>query len=109
MKLTLQQKIECQYIRDRLIDFRDNMPLQVVKFHGDELQRYKTNLEQTFSDTDVKREKIDILVNLLNIVSLLSEIFVGKHNLCDDYGRYTEMGLQLDPCNSYLNFWNGIF
>ena len=84
--LTVQQKLQCDFISCRVNNFHligasNQINGFTVRFTGDlleELNDYKICLEQWFSDTDITKEKVHILQNLLRIEELLND---GKSDL----------------------------
>ena len=55
-------------------------------------------MENMFSDTDRKNEKIDILIGLLKVGKLLlSAPSYRPLNAVNDYGRHSEMALKIAP------------
>ena len=79
-----------------------------MKLHEPEMNTFKIKLENMFSDTDSKYEKIEIIQELLNIATyLLSSEFNWSLVVIDDYGRHTEMALKIAPKDSEFLFRNG--
>ena len=72
-----------------------NLPfsLRLVQKYHRELIEFKIRLEELCDETDAMEEKLVILQGLTFIEHLLTRA------LSDDYGRYVEMALHIDPEN----------
>ena len=62
----------------------------VEKYHR-ELIEFKIRLEELCDETDEKDEKFYVLENLLLVENFLTRA------ISDDYGRYTQIALHIDP------------
>ena len=71
-----------------------------MKVHEVEMNTFKIKLENMFSNTDCKKEKIYIIQELLNIGTYLLTSKFKSLNAIDDYGRHTEMALKIAPKNA---------
>ena len=108
LSLSLPQKVTCDIIRGRVSHFMDiatanHINDMTMRFAGDwleELNDHKIYLEELFSDTDIKNEKVQILQGLLRIEQLIT----GGNS--EDYGSYTKMALQMKPEDAHFNFRN---
>ena len=81
-----------------------------MKLHELEMNTFKIKLENMFSNTDNKKEKIDIMQELLKIGTyLLSSYFKKPLNAIDDYKRHTKMALKIAPKNSQFLLRNEIY
>ena len=108
MRLTNNQMVELNTIEFRVMTLHSaaivNPPtsfILVQSNHGDELQDYKIKLENMFSATDLKNEKVDILTALIDIEQLISDAE------SDDFERYNNMGLKIAPNAAKFYFGNG--
>ena len=108
LSLSLRQKVQCEIIRGRVNFFMNirqanHINDMTMRFAGDwleELNNHKIYLEELFSDTDIKSEKVQILQGLLRIEQLISR------GSSEDYGCYTKMALQMKPEDAHFNFRN---
>ena len=108
LSLSLRQKVQCEIIRGRVNFFMNYRAVNhindmTMRFVGDwleELNNHKIYLEELFSDTDIKSEKVQILQGLLRIEQLISR------GSSEDYGCYTKMALQMKPEDAHFNFRN---
>ena len=108
LSLSLPQKVTCDIIRGRIKHFMNiaaanHINNMTMRFAGDlleELNYHKIYLEELFSDTDIKNEKIKLLQDLLRIEQLISS------GSSEDYGCYTKMALQMKPEDGHFNFRN---
>ena len=101
MRLTSQMRDEVSLIRRRMAEITEKANakfstkrLEVCESHEQELNVYKVHLEKLFSNTDLKNQKINILQILLSIEHILSN---GESS---DFGRYAQMGMQIEPTES---------
>ena len=108
MRLTNNQLAEFNGIQFRVLALHRaavvNPPISfnLIQYnHCDELQNYKVKLEDMFSATDLKDEKVEILTALIDIEQLISDAE------SDDYERYHNMGLKIAPNTAKFYFGNG--
>ena len=101
ISLTPHQMIEIAQIQSRLnviqMEVYANVPHSfgpaVEKYHR-ELIEFKIRLEELYDETDVMEHKLEILRSLTLVENFLTRA------VSDDYGRYVEMALRLDPKNA---------
>ena len=103
MRLSSHQLDECRSMRVRVDLFisivkASRNPYIVIMMYGEEMNIYKNVLEGMLTDTNLKREKVHLLRDLLQIERILSN---GKSY---DFGNYAKIGLQVDPCNPMFNY-----
>ena len=99
ISLSTQQKNEVDQMqkRTKLIqqEVYSNLPfsLRLVQKYHRELIEFKIRLEELCDETDATEEKLVILQGLTFIEHLLTR------SLSDDYARYVDMALHIDPKN----------
>ena len=113
MRLTLEMKNEFILVHERLKCFlylknfaKDELQNRIRAKFSQELYPYKIKFEQWFSETDVKIEKHELLRMLLRLEGEFSDYDFGES---DDFGRYSQMGLQIEPNDSNFNYHRGLF
>ena len=111
MRFSAEQVAQWRDIGDKIN--RYNGLLRIPRFDGyggvinvflPDLNPDKIALEQLYSDTDIKKEKVATLQVLLRIERLIEET-QGKFV---DMEKYTKMALQIDPDDAHFNFRNEI-
>ena len=111
MRFSAEQAAEWGDIRDKIHRYNGLMRMprfddfgRVLNVFLPDLKPDKVALEQLYSDTDIKKEKVASLQVLLQIERLIYET-QGKFV---DMKKYTKMALKIDPDDACFNFRNGI-
>ena len=102
--IAVQKRLKCfLYLTDFI---NDDLHDRIRGKFSQELYPYKIKFEQWFSETDLKNEKYELLRTLLQLESSFSSHDFGES---DDFGRYSQMGLQIEPNDVYFNYNRGSF
>ena len=112
MRLTLQMKKELISVHaflnyqlhvNYLAEFVRKRDPKYMEEFSKVLYQYKIKLEQWLSETDVKKEKYELLRLLLEIEGA----YTGHRFDSDDFDRYSKMGLKIEPNDAFFNLSRG--